>query len=154
MAINQLKSTNVNGTFSVNDVPVDAASQAAAVGTLNRIALAMVGVDETANGVVGGEYWLKVAAQASPNLTVKIAVGSFFILGVPGSAAAVASLTGFTAPASNPRIDIVEVTAAGVVSRKAGTENASPTAPTVTSGSLKLAEVYNRVGQTLSLIHI
>ena len=78
-----------------------------------------------------------------------VSKGTCLIAGVlAGDTDGVTILTGFAAPATNPRIDIVQISNAGVVSRKAGTENASPTAPTADALNLKLAEVYCRVGQT------
>lgn len=136
----------VDGTLTVNGS--DITTGVTGGNNVARALLAIVGSDETANGVIGGDYWLKVAAQASPNLTVKVSTGAVFVAGVLASSAATASLTGFAAPSANPRIDIVQISNAGVVSRKAGTESGSPSAPTVDSGCLKLAEVYNRVGQT------
>jgi len=137
---------NVIGTLSVNGV--DVTTGVTAGEHVARALLAVVGVSPTDSGVVGGAAWLKVEAQSSPNLTVKISSGAVYIAGVLTSSAAVASLTGFAAPATNPRIDIVQISTAGVISRKAGTENASPSAPSPDANNFKLAEVYNRVGQT------
>lgn len=148
-----LKDTNIVGTLAVtgaitlNGVAVGASEAAEGVNALAN--LAGLGVGTTPTGVIGTSEWLKVTAQASPNLTVKIAKGAFYLAGVLGGITSdTASLTGFAAPAANPRIDIVQISTAGVITRKAGTENASPTAPTADAGNLKLAEVYNRVGQT------
>jgi len=151
--INQLKSTNLVGTLAVtgaitlNGVAVGASEAAEGLNALANLAAMGVGVSPT--GVIGGAAWLKVTAQASPNLTVKISKGAFYIAGeLGGITEDTASLAGFAAPATNPRIDIVQISTAGVITRKAGTENASPTAPTADAGNLKRAEIYNRVGQT------
>ena len=142
--------TDFIGTVTINGVEVSASVAAA---TLAAVAVAaLVGATSASSGVVGGGSGttiLKATAQSAPNLTVQVAAGTCFIAGVfTGIATATASLTGFAAPATNPRKDIVQISNAGVISRKAGTEGASPTAPTVDAGNLKLAEVYNRVGQT------
>ena len=54
----------------------------------------------------------------------------------------------FTAPVSNPRIDLVVIGSTGTLSNVAGSENASPVAPTYPKGSIVLAEVYHVVGET------
>jgi hypothetical protein len=153
MAPNEYRDTNITGTLAVagaitlNGVAVGAAAAAEGLNALAN--LAGLGVGATPSGVIGTSEWLKVEAQASPNLTVKISKGAFYLAGVLGGITSdTASLSGFAAPATNPRIDIVQISTAGVISRKAGTENASPTAPTADANNLKLAEVYNRVGQT------
>ncbi len=143
---NEFTSTNVTGTLTVNGV--DVTTGVTAGEHVARALLAVVGVSPTDSGIIGGEAWLKIEAQSSPDLTVKVSTGAAFIAGVLTSAAATASLTGFAAPATNPRIDIVQISTAGVVSRKAGSENASPSAPTADANNLKVGEVYNRVGQT------
>ena len=143
---NEFTSTNVTGTLTVNGV--DVTTGVTAGGHVARALLAVVGTGATDSGVIGGDAWLKTTAQGSPNLTVAVSTGAAFVAGVLTSAAATASLTGFAAPATNPRIDIVQISTAGVISRKAGSENVSPSAPAVDAGNLKLAEVYNRVGQT------
>jgi hypothetical protein len=153
---NELKSTNLTGTLAVvgaitlNGVPVGAAEAAAG---LAGIAIRdILGAPDDATWVIGGgptTTVLKVTAQSSPNLTVQVARGTCFIAGVhAGITSALASLGGFAAPSANPRIDIVQMSNAGVISRKAGTEAGSPTAPTADAGNMVIAEVYNRVGQT------
>lgn len=137
----------VTGAITLNGVPL---GEGEAAEGLNSLALlAVVGVAPDASGVIGGAAWLKVTAQSSPNLTVKISKGTCFIAGVlSGVTEDVASLSGFAAPSTNPRIDIVQISTAGTITRKAGTENASPSAPSPDANNIKLAEVYNRVGQT------
>lgn len=144
---NEFTDTNVTGTLTVNGVDVTAGVTG---GGLAALAVqAIVGTTLTPSGVIGGDVWLKVTAQGSPDLTVAVSKGTCLIAGVlAGDTDGVASLSGFAAPATNPRIDIVQISNAGVISRKAGSENVSPSAPSVDSGNLKLAEVYNRVGQT------
>jgi len=143
---NEFTDTNITGTLTVNGV--DVTTGVTAGNNVARALLAIVGIDTTADGIIGGAAWLKVTAQSSPDLTVQVSQGACFVAGTLASAAATASLTGFAAPATNPRIDIVQISNAGVVSRKAGAESGSPSAPTVDANNLKVAEVYNRVGQT------
>jgi len=143
----------VDGTLTVNGVEIGASL--AAAGGLAALALAdIVGAGSTDDGVIaevsdGSSTRLKVTAQSSPNLTVQIGKGTCIVdRQFTGMGSDTASLSGFAAPSANPRIDIVQISSIGVITRKAGTENASPMAPTPDTGNLKLAEVYNRVGQT------
>lgn len=54
----------------------------------------------------------------------------------------------FTAPSANPRIDILTIGTPGTITITAGTEAASPVAPSYPTNQVVVAEVYNRVGQT------
>ncbi len=143
---NEFTDTNVTGTLTVNGV--DVTTGVTAGGHVARALLAIVGVSDSATGVIGGSAWLRTEAQGSPDLTVKVSQGAALISGVLTSSAAVASLTGFAAPSANPRIDIVQISTAGTVSRKAGSENVSPSAPSPDANNIEIAQVYNRVGQT------
>lgn len=112
---------------------------------LERWAAARCGDQE---GVIRvGATALQTTAQGTPDMTTNTAVGAAVVNGQPTALRAAATLT-FVAPVSNPRIDIVEIAQDGTVSAVTGTEDASPSAPSVTSGSLKLCEVYHRVGET------
>jgi hypothetical protein len=55
-----------------------------------------------------------------------------------------------TAPSSHPRIDVLSINASGTLSWTAGTENASPVAPTYPNpaSNLVLCELYNVTGET------
>lgn len=143
---NEFTDTNVTGTLRVNGVDVTTGITTGE--HLARALTGMLGIEDDATCVIGTSTRLDVTAQTSPNLTVKISKGAALVAGVLTSSDAVASLSGFAAPSANPRIDIVQLSTGGVISRKAGTENVSPSAPSVDSGNIKLAEVYNRVGQT------
>jgi len=59
-----------------------------------------------------------------------------------------ASSPAITAPASNPRIDLLTVDPSGTVAITTGTEGASPATPSYPSNKLVLAEIYNVVGET------
>ena len=54
----------------------------------------------------------------------------------------------FTAPASNPRIDIVTADSSGTIAITQGTESASPVAPSYPTNKVVICEVYNVVGET------
>lgn len=90
---------------------------------------------------------LFVHQQSTPNTTVAVDSGIAFINGVyvkyaGGNSGAI------SAPASNPRIDLICMSSNGVLSIVTGTEGASPATPTYPSDKLVLAEIYNIVGQT------
>lgn len=149
---NQFKTTNVSGTFTVNGVEIGASSGEAQAALAQRAIRDMLGAPDDADGVIGGGQHtniLKVSAQSSPDLTVQVGAGTCFVGGIfTGDNDGVASLSGFAAPTTNPRIDIVQIDNTGAITRKAGTENASPSAPAVDTDNLLLATVYCRVGMT------
>lgn len=90
---------------------------------------------------------LHVVAQDTPNMTVKIFPGFASVAGIMIKYAGGNSPT-FTAPVSNPRIDLVYINKSGAIAITAGTEAASPVAPTYPTVGVVLAEIYLRVGAT------
>lgn len=54
----------------------------------------------------------------------------------------------FTAPVTNPRIDIVTADSAGTITITQGSENVSPVAPSYPANKVVICEVYNVVGET------
>ncbi len=54
----------------------------------------------------------------------------------------------FTAPTTNPRIDLLVLDSDGNLERVEGAEGASPDVPAIPFEKVLLAQVYNRVGQT------
>lgn len=58
------------------------------------------------------------------------------------------STTTFTAPVSNPRIDLITADSSGTIALVTGTENARPVAPSYPANKAVLAEVYHVVGET------
>lgn len=93
-------------------------------------------------------YSTLVSEQGSPNMTV--AVQAFNITTLDQIAVYAGGNSGsMTAPSVNPRIDlIVYDTVNTIIAVRTGAENASPSAPTPTTGDLLLAQVYHRVGST------
>lgn len=86
--------------------------------------------------------------QATPDMTVRIDAG--FLLNPRGSFAGVSAQTvsGFTAPASQSRIDrVVLAPSTGVASRVAGTEG-SGSPPALPTGRLPLAQIVLQPGTT------
>lgn len=94
-----------------------------------------------------GSSWLLAHEQDTPGLTLKVENGTCYINGVRIDFAG-GNSPSFTAPATNPRIDILSINLSGTLVRTAGTENASPTAPEIPADNLVIAQIYNRVGQT------
>jgi len=89
-----------------------------------------------------------VSQQVTPGLTLVV---NPFALAQDNSNIiyAGASSGTFTAPVSNPRIDLlVYSTVTSALAIRSGTESASPTAPAPTDGDIVLCSVQNVVGQT------
>jgi hypothetical protein len=122
------------------------------VQALSALLAAMMGVPVT--GSVSGVQAtssgteLKVQAQSSPDMTVKVKAGSGIVSGTPVALLADYTTAAITAPVSNPRIDIVQIDQLGNVTVKAGTEAGSPSAPAVDTDNMKLAEIALTVGMT------
>lgn len=92
-----------------------------------------------AGGVFAGGA---VTAQGTPNQTVAVSAGSIVTPeGKRYAFNAVASLAASAADATNPRIDIVYVSSAGVVTYLAGTAAASPSQPATPSNGTILAKL-------------
>jgi hypothetical protein len=53
-----------------------------------------------------------------------------------------------TAPAANPRIDVLTIDSSGTLAWTTGAENASPVAPTYPANKVAVCELYNVVGET------
>lgn len=95
--------------------------------------------ERTSYGVVTG---LIVAQQTVADMTVKVSTGTIYMAnGTRFTPSAVASIAVTAADATNPRIDIVYVSSLGAISYLAGTAAASPSAPAVPTGGMKLAEI-------------
>lgn len=94
-----------------------------------------------------GASQLLAHEQATPDLTLKVEKGVYYV-GNTRVDFAGGDSPSFTAPTTNPRIDLLVIDSAGVLSRVVGTEAASPTAPAYPADKLVICEVYNRVGQT------
>lgn len=85
---------------------------------------------------------LLVSAQSTPNMTVSVTTGTAYMPnGTRMTPVANTSLAITTADTTNPRIDIVYVDSTGVISYLAGIASATPTAPSLPSGGILLAEI-------------
>lgn len=103
-------------------------------------------LESTGCGVVSG---LAVSAQATPNMTVNVAAGILkTATGARQVISANAALAITTANTTNPRIDIVYISSAGVISYLQGTAAASPTAPSTPNGGTLLAQINIAANQT------
>ncbi len=94
----------------------------------------------------GGSFLLP-HQQSSPDLTLKIEAGVCYV-GATRVIYAGGNSPSFTAPTTNPRIDLLVIDNAGTLTRVAGTEAGSPVAPAYPSDKLVICEVYNRTSQT------
>ena len=91
--------------------------------------------------------YLLTHEQDTPDLTLQVEAGNIYF-GSTLVEYAGGNSPSFTAPTTNPRIDILSINDSGTLVRTAGDEDASPTAPTVPAGEIPIAQVFNRVGQT------
>lgn len=98
--------------------------------------------DITYETTCGLRYGLAVTEQETPKMTVKVSSGVIYMEnGAKFKLDAVPSVEVTTADSSNPRKDIIYVSAEGEVAYLAGTAAASPTAPEVPTGGVVLAEI-------------
>jgi hypothetical protein len=102
-------------------------------------------IEKTSYGVYTG---LGVTAQASPDMTVKVATGTIYMSGdgryTPTANNALAVTA---ADATNPRIDIVYVNSSGVIAYLAGSPAPSPAQPTIPAGGQLLATILVTAGK-------
>lgn len=87
--------------------------------------------------------------QAVPNLTLEVLAGIAWYAQNTNVIFAGGNSPVFSAPISNPRIDILTLRSDGNLYVLSGVENASPTPPTIPSTDIPIAQVYNVVGQTV-----
>jgi len=94
-----------------------------------------------------GSSRLLAYAQDPADLTLEVSEGVVYF-GNQKLEFAGGTSGNFTAPAVNPRIDILSLDSAGNLNITTGAENVSPVAPTAPTGEILICEVFNRVGQT------
>jgi hypothetical protein len=100
-----------------------------------------------------GNTFFEVVANSPVNMSAQVSPGLAFVADLGGTvrtvrATAATTLVTFVAPTVNPRIDTVQIDSTGYINVKTGTEAGAPVAPTVDAGTIKLAEIYLRVGMT------
>lgn len=99
------------------------------------------------NDAYGGSM-LHAHQQASPGLTLYVEPGTGFCNGVRVAFAG-GSSPSFTAPVSNPRVDILVMDSSGNLTIVQGTEAGSPVPPTYPLDKVVVCEVWNVVGETI-----
>lgn len=102
------------------------------------------------NDTVTGLSGFATHQQASPDLTLEVEPGVADIQGTIVKFDGGTSPS-FTAPASDPRIDLLVIDNTGTLSRVVGAEAASPVAPDFPADKFVIVEVTNAVGQTTVL---
>lgn len=118
-----------------------------AIGTASNSTAGGIKTDKANNGKPR-TYQTLVQEQATPDMTLKVlpfkvTINEKIVDFVGGNSSA------FSAPTTNSRIDLlVYDTAGSALAVRAGSENASPVAPSPTSGDIILAEIYHKVGET------
>jgi hypothetical protein len=83
-----------------------------------------------------------VAAQQTPDMTVKVTASTLEVGGIIVSTAAVSSLTIGVGDSTNPRFDLVVANLLGTVSVLAGTPAAGPVFPALGGNQVVLAAIY------------
>ena len=94
---------------------------------------------------------LEVVAAGTPDMTVILKLGAGVYSSVPFRKASNETSDAMVAPVStgDNRIDTVAVIAAtGLLNIHTGVEDPTPSAPSVSAGELKVAEVYHRFGES------
>ena len=103
------------------------------------------------SGVIRGatEHDLEAVAMSPPGLSAEVNSGYAFIERFPYKLDAATETAEVTAPASDPRIDLVQARlATWDVGVKEGMEAATPVAPEADEGCIAVAELYLRAGMT------
>jgi hypothetical protein len=109
------------------------------------LSLAWGGGDGVVRGATAND--LKVTALAVPKMSVQVAPGYAFISKAPYRLMETTQTVDVVAPASQPRIDLVQARLSGWdVTVKQGVEAANPTAPHADADCLALATLYLRPG--------
>lgn len=90
---------------------------------------------------------LRAHQETTPGMALYVENGAYYVNGVRYFFAGGSTPT-FTAPVSNPRIDVLSIDATGTLNITQGTEAASPTVPTYPENQIALCEVYHVVGET------
>lgn len=100
-----------------------------------------------AHGDITVDDDLKVVAQSSPNMTVKVKAGSCVVLGyITGTTIDVD--VAVTAPSTNNRYTIIQISTAGVISAKNGAEAGSPVVPSADANNYRLGTILCSVAMT------
>ena len=105
------------------------------------------GGSDVVRGATAGDLQVKATSPVSLDATVE--AGYAFIDDTPLKLDALATLSTFSAPTTNPRIDTIQAKLDGwAIEVIVGTESATPSAPSEDTGAIRLASVYLRPGMT------
>lgn len=140
-----------DGGVATADLADDAVTEAKLDSTL-QLARAQLAMDEVASVptasagagfVAGSSTELAVTQLASPVMAVRVQVAgtAYNHLGARVAGATSTSIAVTTADATNARVDVVVLTAAGAYAVRAGTPAGSPVDPTLTAGDVPLARL-------------
>lgn len=144
--------TEITGTLTVNGVEIG--TDVAGLGALYAMAIArMRGAGSGDSGVISATGQatsndLRIGQADTPAMSIVVQPGVCIVGGVFTGIAGAVTLASVPAPVSNPRIDIVQISQSGVITRKAGAEDASPTAPTPDALNFQLGQVLLAVAMT------
>lgn len=105
------------------------------------------GDDITSDSLNKTGIGLRAIAQSTPDMTLYVMPGVVVIAGVVAKYAG-GNSGSFSAPSSNPRIDLLCINNAGTLSITQGSEAASPSAPAYPTDKLVICEVYMRPSTT------
>lgn len=94
-----------------------------------------------------GGSMLLAHEQGTPNMTLYVEPGVYYI-GTTRVIFGGGNSPTFTAPTTNPRIDILTADSSGNLTITQGTEASSPTAPAYPTNKVVICEVYHVVGET------
>ena len=152
------RESHSSSLFIYGEVPVSSAklnrwngNVDASLEAVNRAISRLVNADQNAALDTGCGGSLKVAAQPTPNMTVRILAGVGIIHPYVVATTTGGSLPGegmIEPPVSAPRIDVVYIRQDGESGIITGTEGLFPVAPAIPTGAMALAEIYLRPGCT------
>ncbi len=123
----------------------------ASLEALNRAISRLVNLDRNAVLDTGSGGSLKVIAQPTPNMTVRILAGVGIVHPYVVARTTIETLPDegmIEPPVSAPRLDVIYVSQDGEAAIATGTEGASPVAPAIPADTVALAEIYLRPGCT------
>jgi len=98
---------------------------------------------------IGFNQNLRVDAQASPDLTVRVRPGIAYIDQIQVEKTSDVTSPAMVAPSVDPRIDLVTLDRSGTVAIVTGAEAPSPVAPTYPTEKLVLAEITHTTAETI-----
>jgi len=130
----------INSTVEQNAYAIQLTELQNKIIALEELINCMLGTGEGVVRADSGDQ-LQVVEQDTPDMTVKTSAGAGIVSSQPVALTSADTSDTITAPSVNPRIDIVQINQSGTVSIKTGEEDASPSAPSVDSNNLKLAEI-------------